>query len=222
MPALGSDNDNIATSSQPVESHSEEETVATATTAAAAQQPEQQQQEEEGVILSNIIGTSSSSSSSSTLPTPITNEIKSQIHQAFINDKFCTDCEHNQKRPFIRTGVKPVIGQRIELTIFLMEHIRRLPFRLSGEVIDIGHTPTIEEWRPATSNDDSGPGKGSMCCADAVQYHTTQQVVEIVEANEAWGVAYDEMPDERKDFYKDQFERSYGALHGQRIVCEGR
>ena len=221
MSALPSNNNNIATSSPPVVSHSEEEgTVTTATTAAAAtQQPEQQ---EEGVI--SIIGTSSSSSSSSsyTLPTPITNEIKSQIHQAFINDKFCTDCEHNQKRPFIRTGIKPAIGQRIELTIFLMENIRRLPFRLSGEVIDIGPTPTIDEWRPATSNDDSGPGKGSMCCADAVQFHTTQQVVEIVEANEAWGVAYDEMPDERKEFYKDQFERSHGALHGQRIVCEGR
>lgn len=219
MPA----NNNIATtSSQPAVSHSGEEGstfVTTATITTATQQPEQQQ-EEEGVI-SNIIGTSSSSLSY-TLPTPITNEIKSQIHQAFINDKFCTDCEHNQKRPFIRTGIKPEIGQRIELTIFLMENIRRLPFRLSGEVIDIGHTPTIKEWRPATSNDDSGPGKGSMCCADAVQYHTTQQVVEIVEANEAWGVAYDEMSDERKEFYKDQFERSHGALHGQRIVCEGR
>ena len=217
MSALPSNNNNIATSSPPVVSHSGEEgTVTTATTAAT--QPEQQ---EEGVI--SIIGTSSSSSSSSyTLPTPITNEIKSQIHQAFINDKFCTDCEHNQKRPFIRTGVKPVIGQRIELTIFLMEHIRRLPFRLSGEVISIGHTPTIDEWRPATSTDDSGPGKGSMCCADAVQFHTTQRVVEIVEANEAWGTAYTQMPNERKEFYKNQFERSHGALHGQRIVCEGR
>ena len=220
MPA----NNNSATSSPPAVSHSEEEegrtVVTTATTTAATQQPEQQleEEEEEGVISSSI-GTSSSSQYT---PTPITNEIKSQIHQAFINDKFCTDCEHNQKRPFIRTGIKPAIGQRIELTIFLMENIRRLPFRLSGEVIDIGHTPTINEWRPATSNDDSGPGKGSMCCADAVQYHITQQVVEIVEANEAWGVAYDEMSDERKEFYKDQFERSHGALHGQRIVCEGR
>lgn len=217
MPALSSNNNTIATSSPPVVSHSEEEgrTAVTTATTTAITQPEQQQQE--GVI-SSIISTSSSSYT----PTPITNEIKSQIHQAFINDKFCTDCEHNQKRPFIRTGVKPVIGQRMELTIFLMEHIRRLPFRLSGEVISVGHTPTIEEWRPATSNDDSGPGKGSMCCADAVQYHTTQRVVEIVEANEAWGVAYDQMPDERKEFYKDQFERSHGALHGQRIVCEGR
>ena len=217
MPA----NNNIATSSQPVVCHSEEEgrtAATTATTTAAEQQQQQQQQQQEGVI--SIIGTSSLSLSYT--PTPITNEIKSQIHQAFINDKFCTDCEHNQKRPFIRTGVKPVIGQRMELTIFLMEHIRRLPFRLSGEVISIGPTPTIDEWRPATSNDDSGPGKGSMCCADAVQYHTTQRVVEIVEANEAWGVAYEEMPDERKEFYKDQFERSHGALHGQRIVCEGR
>lgn len=110
----------------------------------------------------------------------------------------------------------------MELTIFLMEHIRRLPFRLSGEVISVGPPITIDEWRPATSTDDSGPGKGSMCCADAVQYHTTQQVVEIVEANEAWGVAYDQMPEERKEFYKNQFERSHGALHGQRIVCEGR
>jgi hypothetical protein len=151
--------------------------------------------------------------------TPISNEIKTQIHQAFVNDQFSADCEGNQKRPFIRTGVKPAIGQRVELTIFLQDHIRRLPFRLSGEVIDIGPNP---DWYPSSSMEDAGPGNGSMCCADAVRFHETGEMVKIVEPSDFWVEAWERIPIAKKQYYIDYFVKSHGALHGQTIVCEAR
>mmetsp|Transcript_11520 Transcript_11520/g.16519 ORF Transcript_11520/g.16519 Transcript_11520/m.16519 type:complete len:287 (+) Transcript_11520:128-988(+) len=151
--------------------------------------------------------------------TPIADEVKSQIYQAFVNDQFSTDCEGNQKRPFIRTGVPPAIGQRIELTIFLQDHIRRLPFRLSGEVISVG--PPVE-WYPSSSMEDAGPGKGSMCCADAVRFHETGEQVKNVVPSEAWVGAWDRMPNHKKLYYMDYFEKCHGALHGQTVVCEAR
>lgn len=152
--------------------------------------------------------------------TPISDEVLSQIHQAFINDKFSADCEGNQRRPFIRTGVKPAIGQRVELTLFLHERIRRLPFRLSGEVISVKSSPS--NWRPSTSMDDCGPGKGSMCCADAVRFDETGEMVNLVEPSEAWVGFYEKMSEKKKQYYKDYFLKSLGALHGQEIVCEAR
>jgi hypothetical protein len=151
--------------------------------------------------------------------TPISDEIKTQIHQAFVNDQFSADCEGNQKRPFIRTGVKPAVGQRIELTIFLHDHIRRLPFRLSGEVLAVGPRPI---WYPSSSMEDAGPGKGSMCCADAVQFHETGEMVKIVEPSEAWVEAWERIPNPKKAYYIDYFVKSHGALHGQTMVCEAR
>ena len=118
--------------------------------------------------------------------------------------------------------MKPSVGQRVELTIFLKESIRRLPFRLSGEVISVKSSPTIHDWTPSTSMEDSGPGKGSMCCADAVRYHETGETVKVVEPSEAWVDAYERMSEERKHYYKDYFEKCHGAVHGQEVVCEGR
>ncbi len=167
-----------------------------------------------------------SASSASSFPaihdhdgTPIADEVKSQIYQAFVNDQFSTDCEGNQKRPFIRTGIKPAIGQRIELTIFLQDHIRRLPFRMSGEVISIGPPP---DWYPSASMEDAGPGKGSMCCADAVRFHETGEQVKNVEPSEAWVEAWERMPHHKKQYYMDYFAKCHGALHGQTMVCEAR
>mmetsp|Transcript_10207 Transcript_10207/g.16816 ORF Transcript_10207/g.16816 Transcript_10207/m.16816 type:complete len:289 (+) Transcript_10207:131-997(+) len=151
--------------------------------------------------------------------TPISDEIKSQMHQTFVNDQFSADCEGNQKRPFIRTGVKPAIGQRIELTIFLQDHIRRLPFRLSGEVISVGPSPN---WHPSSSMEDSGPGRGSMCCADAVRFHETGEQIKNVEPDLAWVGAWERMPLSKKQYYEDYFLKCHGALHGQTMVCEAR
>ena len=151
--------------------------------------------------------------------TPTSEEIKSQMHQAFVNDEFSADCEKRQNRPFIKTGVKPAIGQRIELTMFLHEHIRRLPFRLSGEVISVGPSPN---WHPSSSLEDAGPGKGSMCCADAVRYHETGEQIKNVEPSEAWVGAWERMPLSKKQYYKDYFVNVHGALHGQTMVCEAR
>lgn len=153
--------------------------------------------------------------------TPISNETKTQIHQAFINDQFSADCDGNQKqRPFIRTGIKPAVQQRIELTIFLQDTIRRLPFRLSGEVISVGPSPN---WHPSSSMEDSGPGKASMCCADAVRYHESGgQMVQFVEPSEAWVEAWERIPESKKQNYMDYFVKSHGALHGQTMICEAR
>jgi len=66
------------------------------------------------------------------------------ISQAFIDDDFVKDCEAHQDRPFLRTTVVPTIGHRVELTVFLKDRTkRRLPFRLSGEVVGVGPLPVI-------------------------------------------------------------------------------
>ena len=66
------------------------------------------------------------------------------ISQAFIDDDFVKDCEAHQDRPFLRTAVVPTIGHRVELTVFLKDRTkRRLPFRLSGEVVGVGPLPVI-------------------------------------------------------------------------------
>ena len=60
----------------------------------------------------------------------------------FIHDKFSSHCSRAQGSPFLRTGVRPAIGQRVELSIFLSSDNERrgqMPFRLSGEVVDDRH-----------------------------------------------------------------------------------
>ena len=65
----------------------------------------------------------------------------SWLGAGYLNDKFSLHCQRAQGRPFLRTGVRPEIGQRVELTIFLASSQREnLPFRLSGEVV---HAPAF-------------------------------------------------------------------------------
>ena len=62
------------------------------------------------------------------------------MNLGFINDKFSTQCQRAQGRQFLRTGVRPAVGQRVELTILLSPGNGprgQMPFRLSGEVVNV-------------------------------------------------------------------------------------
>ena len=129
-----------------------------------------------------------------------------------------------------------------------------MPFRLSGEVVSacepvmswrqygsfeggkedtnnaaldmvICQPCSTSTFRPSTSADDCGVGKGSVVLARMVQSlilanqqsPPTSPLTGRLIAN-AWDVALDET----KKKVIDSIVGKLGALHGQRIVCEGR
>ena len=182
----------------------------------------------------------------------------------FINDKFSSKCQQVQRRRFLRSGIRPSSGMRIELNIILSSDGPRgnMPFRLSGEVVSacepvMSHkryeTPEKEKkedttaaalacvdendmvicqpcststFRPSTSADDCGVGKGSVVLASMIQslVLTNQQSPSTSspltgrQIHDAWAIA----EYETKKKVTDSIASKLGALHGQRIVCEGR
>jgi len=197
--------------------------------------------------------------SSSVLPSPSTPKLV-----GFINDKFSSKCQQIQRRRFLKSGIQPCSGQRIELNIILSSDGLRgsMPFRLSGEVVSACEpvmswrqhgSGSIEEekeddtnntadgasnsilcqpcststFRPSTSAEDCGVGKGSVVLASMIQsilsdYNTNQQSPSPLltgrQLNTAWNIA----SYETKKKVTDSIVSKLGALHGQRIVCEGR
>lgn len=157
----------------------------------------------------------------------------SSISEAFIQDDFATKCTHAQKITFLRTGIVPAVGQRVELTVFLDSTERGdIPFRLSGEVTVVHPMPSwksaeesavSETWRPSQSLDDHGPHGGSSVLAYILKKKLPQERAKrdgsIPNLNGIWDRV---VTSSAKDEIKKKVIRRFGALHGQRVVCEGR
>ena len=180
-----------------------------------------------------------------------TNE-NSWLSVGFINDKFSAHCQRAQGRPFLRTGVRPAIGQRVELTIFLTSEQRgQIPFRLSGEVVnarvsttpgwgglgaaeedtlaavseslmDISQDTDISDWRPSTSADDCGVNGGSVALEHMMRSLIMQQRPSLLITPEHLTSAWKSMSNEKKEKVSKAISNKLGAFHGQKIVCEGR
>ncbi|KAL7549610.1 hypothetical protein ACHAWF_012872 [Thalassiosira exigua] len=177
------------------------------------------------------------------------------LSAGFINDKFSAHCQRAQGREFLRTGVRPTIGQRVELTIFLTSGQREhKPFRISGEVVNdcvptsrwdglsvaeedtatygagavgasrlASHNTLGTSWRPSRSTSDCGVNGGSMALAHMVRalimreqpslFITPEQLARVWESN---------FSQEKKEEVRKGIVHTLGALHGQRVVCEGR
>lgn len=66
-----------------------------------------------------------------------------RVQSAFVNDAVSAEMSRIQDRQFLRTGVKPIIGQRVELFCQLTPEEQ---FRLSGQVVEVLPEPSV--WRP--------------------------------------------------------------------------
>jgi len=157
------------------------------------------------------------------------------LHSAYIVDEDVRTMEKIQQRQFLRTFVRPTVGQRVELLVLLNRDSAR-DLRLSGQVMEV--KPAPQEIYPMTQKGDrqgsymlSGflgqkgvrPANipegivfdpctcGQEGCEDGYVYmpndHWKEKLAEDKEACEAvvGGVA-----------------GLVGAKHGQEVVCEGR
>jgi hypothetical protein len=83
------------------------------------------------------------------------------LRQGYINDKFSSHCQRAQGRHFLRTGNRPCHGARIELTLIISSDERAgIPFRMSGEVVEVGPMPVWKESGDGTAvvHDSDGGG----------------------------------------------------------------
>ena len=203
--------------------------------------------------LSSLQEAQAAAVSSLTVPSPSTPKLV-----GFINDKFSKQCQQVQRRRFLRSGIPPSSGQRVELNIILSgtDGPRgNMPFRLSGEVVSacepvmrwrqygsfegekkedtnnaaldmvICQPCSTSTFRPSTSADDCGVGKGSVVLASMIQslvISTNQQSPSSPLTGSQIASSWDVALDETKKKVIDSIVGKLGALHGQRIVCEGR
>lgn len=170
------------------------------------------------------------------------------LRAGFVNDKFSAHCQRAQGRPFLRTGVRPAAGHRVELTLFLNSDRRgRMPFRLSGEVVDdraslapgFGRPAGVSEedtaaggihpdslddnWRPSTSTEDSGLNGGSLALSHMVRALIVQRQPSLDVTPTHLSIAWeDSMSHEQKEKISNVVIKKLGARHGQKVLCEGR
>ena len=163
----------------------------------------------------------------------ITNHVS--ISQAFIQDDFVIQCSHAQNQTFLRTGIVPQVGQRVDLTIVLNSFSERgdLPFRLSGEVTVVHPMPTFRsegsitcpnaQYRPSSSPSDYGPSRGSSLLAFILRKKLPQERVRedgsVPNLNGIWERV---VSTSKKEDIQSKVVKKFGALHGQQVVCEGR
>lgn len=176
------------------------------------------------------------------------------LEAGFIHDEFVSECQRHQGKPFLRTGAPPRGGQRVELSMFVADDSRDLPFRLSGEVVEILPMPPWETaattiataaaasrnhdeprrvsmtsscedgtddrfyWRPSVTDDDSGPGAGSITLSHLL---SRMEGLSPEDATNLPGV-WKRLSPEMKRRASDLVVKTYGARHGQEVVCEGR
>lgn len=157
------------------------------------------------------------------------------ISEGFIHDDFVIKCSVAQKRPFLRTGISPKVGHRVELTIVLDSTERGdIPFRLSGEVTVVHPTPKWKteddsvvapnaNWRPSCSLDDYGTGGGSSVLAFMLRKKLPKERARrdgsVPNLN---GLFERVVTAASKEEMKKMVVNKFGALHGQQVVCEGR
>ncbi|KAL7538382.1 hypothetical protein ACHAXR_008516 [Thalassiosira sp. AJA248-18] len=180
----------------------------------------------------------------------------SWLSVGFINDKFSTHCQRAQGRPFLRTGARPAIGQRVELTIILTSDQReRMSFRLSGEVVNDRVLPMpgwdgsfgvaedttqgaggvvrgasqydySNAWRPSMSPDDYGANGGSLALAHMIRSFIMQQQPSLPQTSftpELLASAWEnDLSRDEKEKISNAIVQKLGALHGRKVVCEGR
>jgi hypothetical protein len=159
--------------------------------------------------------------------------IQNLLSEAFIQDDFATQCAFAQKITFLRTGIAPAAGQRVELTVFLDSTERGdIPFRLSGEVTVVHSMPSwksgegsvvSETWRPSYSPDDYGACRGSSVLAYILRKKLPQERSKSDGSTPNLNGIWDRVvTSSAKDAIKNKVINKFGALHGQRVVCEGR
>lgn len=160
------------------------------------------------------------------------------VREAFIQDGFAYQCSYAQKRTFLRSGIAPAVGQRVELLTFLDSSERGdMPFRLSGEVTVVHQRPAWKSndrsgaitpddgnyFRPSCSPEDYGPNGGSSMLAFVMRKRLPQERANrdgsMPSLVGIWDSVY---TNAQKEGMVNQIVKKFGALHGQRVVCEGR
>eukprot|EP00804_Cyclotella_cryptica_P001516 CCRYP_003727-RC/>CCRYP_003727-RC protein AED:0.06 eAED:0.06 QI:121/1/1/1/0.5/0.4/5/2078/296 len=170
-------------------------------------------------------------------PAASLNSDRVRIREAFIHDSVVVECGRAQRRGFLRTGIVPRVGQRVDLTVFLDSPDRGdLPFRLSGEVTavqpmpmwktggnDRGDTSRDVVWRPSSSATDYGPMGGSTLLAYIIKKKIPRERARldgsIPDLNGIWDRV---VTIAAKEELTKRVIGKFGALHGQQVVCEGR
>lgn len=160
-----------------------------------------------------------------------------RIREAFVHDDFVLQCGRAQGRVFLRTGIVPKVGQRVDLTVFLdSRDLGHSPFRLSGEVTSVQPMPTWKVggenrravspgavWRPSSSPSDCGPMGGSTLLAYIIKKKIPRERAmpdgSIPDLNGIWDRVVTTVA---KEELTKRVIGKFGALHGQRVVCEGR
>ncbi|KAL7480312.1 hypothetical protein ACHAW6_006003 [Cyclotella cf. meneghiniana] len=160
-----------------------------------------------------------------------------RIREAFVHDDFVLQCGRAQGRVFLRTGIVPKVGQRVDLTVFLdSRDLGHSPFRLSGEVTSVQPMPTWKVggenrravspdavWRPSSSPSDCGPKGGSTLLAYIIKKKIPRERAmpdgSIPDLNGIWDRVVTTVA---KEELTKRVIGKFGALHGQRVVCEGR
>jgi hypothetical protein len=160
-----------------------------------------------------------------------------RIREAFVHDDFVLQCDRAQRRVFLRTGIVPKVGQRVDLTLFLDSLDRgHLPFRLSGEVTSVEPMPTWKVdsenrkamspnavWRPSSSPSDCGPMGGSTLLAYIIKKKIPRERARpdgsIPDFSGIWDRVVTTVA---KEELTKRVIGKFGALHGQRVICEGR
>lgn len=166
----------------------------------------------------------------------------------FVLDEFSSGCEKIKERPFLHTGVRPAVGQRIELKVSLPNN--KLCF-LSGEVTEVRDAPTLKKWRPSTHESDCGPGRGSTVLSEILLFNCKGITASSIELDKfaigrglkaktmepvpdlqkhapnrctygSMDKMWTRLPKKEKDRVHKYALDSFGALHGQEVVCEAR
>jgi hypothetical protein len=165
------------------------------------------------------------------------------LQDAFIEDEASASFEAVQGRPFLRTGLRPTSGQRVELKILLrqeQEQQGNMPTkpswcRLSGQVTHVKPEPT--EWFPKTHDTDKkGSYALSFFLGSTVYYCGAPAEVpptstfrpfscgkpgcasrEMFMPQQQW-----ELLKKKKKFNLECPAKLFGVKHGHEVVCEGR
>ena len=154
------------------------------------------------------------------------------IHQAFIHDDFALQCSRAQHCTFLRTGIVPAAGQRVELTIVLNSALRGdLPFRLSGEVTVVrpmpswgsGSSTNENHWRPSCSFDDCGPSRGSSLLSYILRKKLPQERAgRDGSMPNLIGIWERVVTSSAKEEFVKRVVNKFRVVHKQQVVCEGR
>jgi len=157
------------------------------------------------------------------------------LHGGFIRDDTVELKEAVQGRQFLRTGIQPTVGQRVDLTLFLTNRKGLRPnIIFSGQVVKIQQEPT--NYFPMANDDDAD---GSMSISKVLYMPVLRPAAppngtafnpcqcsnpdcnegEMYMSREHWESKEDGMRHYVKTLAK---LHSGGVLHNQQVVCEGR